>query len=102
MHVRFLFADVEQLLYSLGVPTHEHALRTILLLEDLGNRLRMPYSKALGNGLFELRIDGTLRIFYTFHNNEAVLLYGFVKKSWRIPSRHLAIAQARKNDLDSV
>ncbi|MBI3627133.1 MAG: type II toxin-antitoxin system RelE/ParE family toxin [Candidatus Sungbacteria bacterium] len=42
--------------------------------------------------LFELRIHGKqeVRIFYTFHRDEAVLLHGFVKKSKRIPKLEVA------------
>ncbi len=54
----------------------------ILLLEERGSMLRMPYSKPLGRGLFELRIVGAvhLRILYFFYENKVFLAHGFIKK----------------------
>ena len=45
-------------------------IHTIRLLMQYGNLLGMPHSKALGNGLYELRIRGKeeLRIFYCYKN----------------------------------
>ena len=58
--------------------------RDIKLLEISGNLLREPYSKALNNGLFELRTkQGTniSRIIYFFIvGNNIVLTNGFIKK----------------------
>lgn len=54
----------------------------ILLLEEHGPTLRMPYSKPLGQGLFELRTAGAvhLRALYFFYENKAFLACGFIKK----------------------
>lgn len=53
--------------------------------------------KKIAKNIFELRIYGNqkVRIFYTIYKNQAILLYGFVKKTQKIPSREIAIA-ARK------
>ena len=71
-------------------------VQTIIgMLETLGNELRMPYSKSLGGGLFELRIIGQkhIRIIYAFHNNGAVLLNIFMKKRWSIPRKEIEYAR---------
>ncbi|MGH7860545.1 MAG: type II toxin-antitoxin system RelE/ParE family toxin, partial [Candidatus Binatia bacterium] len=58
----------------------------IKLLQERGNTLRQPESKALGEGLFELR--GTqVRMFYVFRpGRRAVLIDGIVKKRRDIPA----------------
>jgi len=47
---------VERFLDSLNIKMRVKALGSIDILAEFGNTLREPYSKAMGNGLFELRI----------------------------------------------
>ena len=60
-------------------------LDMINLLQDNGHQLREPYSKALENGLFELRIksgSNISRIIYFFYvDRHIILTNGFVKKT---------------------
>lgn len=69
--------------------------RALTSLELLGHELRMPHSKSLSGGLFELRVLGVkhIRIIYTFHNNQAILLNIFIKKAWRIQSGEIEYAR---------
>jgi Phage derived protein Gp49-like (DUF891) len=61
------------------------ALALLKLLAAQGNALKMPHSKPLGGGLFELRV-GPERLFYTFcPGHRIVLLDGLVKKRQDIP-----------------
>ena len=64
-------------------------LDMINLLQDNGYQLREPYSKALEDGLFELRIksgSNISRIIYFFYVNRRIILTnGFVKKTQKIP-----------------
>ena len=48
---------VEEFLDSLPIKMRIKAIDSLDLLEQYGNQLRMPYSKALNDGLFELRIS---------------------------------------------
>ena len=67
------------------------AIALIKLAEAFGNKLREPHSKALGDGLFELRRD-QVRLFYMFEPGEIIrLLGGMVKKQDRIPTDVLAL-----------
>ena len=62
-------APVEEFLDSLDTKMRAKSLYGLAILEEYGNRLREPYSKALGDGLFELRIkfaSDITRIFYFF------------------------------------
>ena len=89
--------NLEDFIDSLERDTYSKTLRTIDLLREFEYRLRMPYSKSLGNNLFELRTKGQqeTRIFYTFHQNQVVLLHGFVKKTQKTPSREIKTALAK-------
>jgi phage-related protein len=72
-------------------------------MEVYGANLGEPHTKALGNGLFELRLkaaDGIARIFYcTCVGRRIVMLHCFVKKSQKIPLKELQIAQARMKEV---
>ena len=53
-------------------------------MKEKGPNLGMPYTRAMGDGLFEIRVkgqEGIARVFYyTQINHEIVMLYSFVKK----------------------
>ena len=68
-------------------PTQQEAAALVKLLEALGHELRLPQSRLLGNGLFELRDVGTgVRLFYVLlPGNRAALLDGMTKKRDDIP-----------------
>jgi phage-related protein len=102
MEIRFFHHEIEQFIASLEKSTIAKVLRTFNLLEMFGNQLGMPHSKKVGDGLFELRIRGIqeVRFLYTFQKEEIVIvLHGFVKKSQKIPSKELRLAQQRKASL---
>lgn len=80
------------------------ALESLIILGEYGNRLREPHSKALGKGLFELRIkfaSDITRIFYFFVvNNKIIVTNGFVKKTMRTPKSELDLARKYKADYE--
>lgn len=96
--------DLEDFIDSLDRDTYSRVLKTTDLLRTFGQMLRMPYSKALGSGLFELRIRGQreIRIFYAFYNQEAVLLHGFSKKTQKTPNKEIALAQDKLKELLNI
>jgi len=73
--------------------------RLIGLLMEFGPDIRMPYSRAMGGGLFELRLrgrEGIGRAFYCFVSGKRiVILHAFLKKSQRTPNHDLKIARKR-------
>lgn len=104
MDVHFFDDDLEKFIRNLEKPTIAKVLRTLDLLEKFGNKLGMPHSKSLKDGLFELRIRGVqeIRIIYVFNNQYVVLLHGFVKKTQKLPTKHLNVALKKKNQLDDI
>lgn len=78
-------------------------LRLLHVLEDYGADLRMPHSRAMGDGLFELRPRGTEgigRVFYcTMQGHTIVMLHSIVKKTRETPPEALRIARARLKEV---
>ena len=96
--------SVQEFVRSLEKPTISKFTKLTDLLQQFGNNLRMPYSKSLGNSLFELRIRGKqeVRIFYTFHKDKAVLLHGFAKKTQKTPIKEIETAIKKLKMLNSI
>ncbi|KWB93599.1 type II toxin-antitoxin system RelE/ParE family toxin [Burkholderia ubonensis] len=78
-------------------------LRLLDLMQEFGADLQMPHSRAMGNGLFELRPNGREgigRVFYCTHvGRQVVVLHSFVKKTQETPPQELRIAQARLREV---
>jgi phage-related protein len=74
------------------------------LLAEHGPNLRLPHSRAMGEGLFELRPRGKSgigRAFYLFLvGRRVVIVHAFIKKSQQTPDKELRIARKRMKDLD--
>ena len=79
--------------------------RLVELLSEHGPSLRLPHSRALGDGLFELRPRGRSgigRAFYCFAiGRRIVVLHAFVKKTQQTPDRELALARKRLKELSN-
>jgi phage-related protein len=73
------------------------------LLMEFGLSLRMPHSKSMGDGLFELRprgLEGTARVMYcTKIGRRIVILHVFIKKTQKTPKRDLEIARRRQREV---
>ncbi len=93
---------VHDFIQSLDVAMQAKAYRVILLLANSGFELREPYSKALGDGIFELRIkaaNNISRILYFFvHGKKIILTNGFIKKSQKTPSSVVMLAKKYRLD----
>jgi len=77
--------------------------RIIELLTEHGVNLRLPHSKAFGDGLFELRPRGKTgigRAFYCFMlGQRVVVLHAFIKKTQQTPERELKMARKRLKEV---
>lgn len=63
----------------------------------------MPHTRAMGNGLFEVRaraMEGIGRAFYcVLVGRRIVVLHGFIKKTDKTPVKELKIARDRMKEL---
>ena len=77
--------------------------RIMELLMEFGPDLRMPHSRAMGGGLFELRPrgrEGIGRVFYCFVLGQRVVIrHAFVKKTMDTPDQELRIARRRMKEV---
>lgn len=93
---------VSEFLDSLDDKMRAKVLREICLLEEYGHELREPYSKALNDGIFELRIrlsTNTVRVLYFFVvDKRIVLTNGFIKKQMQTPLQEIALAKKYRDD----
>ena len=75
------------------------ARRMVAIAPNLG----MPHTKAMGEGLFELRLkgaEGIARVFYcTVMNRRILMLHSFIKKTERTPKRDLMLAIGRMKEV---
>lgn len=75
--------------------------RMLVFGPDLG----MPHTRAMGRGLFELRMkskEGIGRVFFCNRPNRRIMmLHAFVKKSAKTPARELKIARDRKREVEA-
>ncbi len=73
---------------------------------EFGPNLRMPHSRAMGGGLFELRPrgrEGIGRVFYCFVvSHRVVILNAFVKKTRDTREQELRIARKRMKEIQNV
>ena len=69
---------------------------------EYGPDLGMPHTRAMGSGLFELRLksqEGIGRVLYcTLVRRRIVMLHQFVKKAEKTPPKELAIARKRMKE----
>lgn len=72
------------------------------VLEEKGTELREPYSKFLGDGIFELRCkfgrNITRALYFFFAGKKIVVTNGFVKKTQKTPPQEIIIAKNRRAD----
>jgi len=72
-------------------------------MEVHGPDLGMPHTRAMGGGLFELRLkasEGIARVFYcTVIGRRIMILHQFIKKSGKTPRNELATARRRMKEV---
>ena len=103
MNIVYFHKNIKSFILSLERKVSAKINSAIYLLSIKGYDLSMPYSKKIEKNLFELRISGlqNIRIFYTFYNNQIVLLHIINKQSQRLELNDLSTARKRLSVLHS-
>ena len=95
-------SPAEEFISSLDTKMRAKVVRTIVLLGDNGPDLREPYSKSIGDGIFEVRakvgsnISRVLYFFYVGH--KIILTNGFIKKTDKTPANEITRAKRYRAD----
>lgn len=101
--VIFFSRRVEEDILSLPAGLVARFVRYAEKMETFGPDLGMPHTRAMGGGLFELRLkaaEGIARVFYcTVVDRRIVFLHQFVKKTEKTPRKELQVAQHRMREL---
>lgn len=100
--VTFHSSNLEKEILALPAGFLARFLRYAERMEVYGPDLGMPHTRAMGKGLFELRLksaEGIARVFYcTVVARKIVMLHQFIKKSDRTPGKELEIARRRMKE----
>ncbi len=101
--INFYNAKVQGHIEKWPVGIYADFLRLAHLMQTHGADLRLPHSRALGKGLFELRCKGSEgigRAFYcTMKEHEIVILHEFIKKTPQTPVADLHLARKRLKEV---
>ena len=101
--IRFFSERVHKDLVSWPSGIYADFLRLAGLMEQHGADLRLPHSRAMGDGLFELRCKGSEgigRAFYcTVVGRQIVIVHGLIKKTQETPHADLRLARKRAKEV---
>jgi phage-related protein len=102
-NVTFYSPRLEEEILQLPAGFLSRFLRYAERMEIYGPDLGMPHTRAMGRGLFELRLkaaEGIARVFYcTVVGKQIVMLHQFTKKSEKTPLRELEVARRRMEEV---
>ena len=94
---------IQDQIASMPAGIQARYLRLTERMRIYGANLGMPHTRAMKDGLFELRMkskEGIGRVFYcTLLNKRIVMLHSFIKKTQTTPSKELKIAISRMNEV---
>lgn len=101
--IRYYSESVQEQIFELPDTLAARYIVLTRRMLAIGPNLGEPHTKAMGSGLFELRLkgaEGIARVFYcTLIGKRIVMLHSFVKKTDRTPKRELEVAQSRLKEI---
>ncbi len=97
--------DVQQALLEFPAGLQARYIHLTERMLAFGPDLGMPHTRAMGKGLFELRLksrEGIGRIFFcTRATRRIIMLHAFVKKAAKTPARELKVARERRREVQA-
>lgn len=96
-------ADLQRLIANFPAAIQARYIHLTQRMQIFGPNLGMPHTRALGKGLFEIRMksrEGIGRVLYgTLPGQRIIMLHAFVKKSQKTPEREIDVARARLKEV---
>ncbi len=101
--ILFFAASVKTLIEKWPAGIYASFVRISEQMVMSGPNLGMPYTNAMGDGLFEIRARGPECIgrafFCCMKGRRVVILHGFVKKTQATPIKELRVAKQRMKEV---
>lgn len=96
---------VEEFLLSLDKKMRAKVIGIMVILQEKGNLIREPYSKNLGDGIFEIRgkvgTDISRVLYFFYFKDKIIFTNGFIKKTNKTPKVEIQKAKIyRKNYIE--
>lgn len=101
--IKFYSPDVQQEIMRLPLGLRVRYTALAERMKQVGANLHEPHTKAMGDGLFEMRLkasEGIARVMYcTLVGQKIVMLHSFVKKTDKTPKQDLELAIKRMKEV---
>ena len=101
--IEFFNVDVQQTVLNWPAGINASFTRIALRMVEHGANLGLPYTRAMGDGLFEIRAkgqEGVGRAFFcALVGRRIIILHGFIKKTEKTPKHELDIALRRMKEI---
>ena len=95
--------DVQRAVDAWPVGFRAYYARIAERIRSFGPNLGMPFTRSMGQGLFEIRVKGKEGIGRAFFciivERKIVILHVHIKKSQKTPAKELSIARKRMADV---
>jgi phage-related protein len=97
--------DVQSVIMAFPAGIQARYIHLTQRMLKFGPYLGMPHTRAMGQGLFEIRMnakEGIGRVFFcTVTRRRIMMLHAFIKKSAKTPGKELRIARMRLKEVKS-
>ncbi|CAM3703446.1 hypothetical protein VA7868_01473 [Vibrio aerogenes CECT 7868] len=97
------YDGVEETILGMPPKLQARIIRLLELIEQYGAHLGEPHTKAMGNGLFEIRAkarEGIGRVLFCYlRGTNIIVLHTFVKKSQKVPKKEIQLAYQRMREV---
>ncbi len=97
--------DLQQAIMEFPAGIQARYIHLTQRMLTFGPDLGMPHTRAMGQGLFELRLkskEGIGRVFFcNLAQQRIMMLHAFVKKSAKTPAKELRVARDRMSEVQS-
>ncbi len=101
MKVFYATEAVFDFLRSLDTDVRSRTERLVGMLRVYGHLLRLPHSRPLGSGLFELRLNGkhAVRLLFCYVKDDAYIVHAIMKKQGALLRSDIEYAQMVRREL---
>ena len=103
--IRYYSDDLQHAIMTFPAGIQARYIHLTQRMLTFGPNLGMPHSRAMGQGLFELRLkskEGIGRVFYgNLPGRRIMMLHAFVKKSAKPPDKEMKVARGRWKEVQA-